>query len=263
MDSVSTNQLNRGIHLHGPSRQLQTFTSIPQSSSEQFQRERRRLKEDRRVNDQRTNPFQNSPNQRIPLASVNIPLQPSSKNPLLASNNENSIRGFRRPDDSFGDRQATFSHNDSGQRVGSSRPSTSYTNLSPSDNRLPSLRTGRRLEQDRKVNSKTENTFGSTRSPTNTLRNEDTASRSQVGVGSLNQEGINDDARARNQDQSNRSNQVETNPVPDQSIKRPSINYRTLLDNDLRSSRKNQLFQKGKFVVPDCFEESGFLVKLL
>ena len=249
VSSVRASLSNSDINLQGSSRKLHSFSSIPPSSSEELQRERRRLAEDRRVNEQRTNPFPNSQDERNPFTSVDTPRQPLDKNPLFPSNEENIIQGFQRPDSSFRDRAKTISDSNSGQRVGSRRPSTSYTNISPPNNRLPTLRTGRRLEADRNVNSKNENPLGSTRISTNNIRNEDDASRNQVGGSSQNQGRMRDEVRGRNRDQFNRNNQVGTNTIQDQTIKRPSINYRTLLDNDLRSTNEKKLFQKGMFIV--------------
>lgn len=258
LETVSAIQLDNNISLKKSQSNLQPFPSIPKSSSEEFRRDRRRLEEDRRVNDQNKNTIQKSSNNRNRLDSLDIPILPSKKTTAFNSNNNDNINPFQVLENSFGDRLNQNNNDNSGKNVGSRRPPSSYTNLSPSNNRLPSLRTSRRLEQDRNVNSKnqiilekTTNLMGSGRRPVTNPRNEINPSRSQVGISvssQLDGRGA-DETRNRNQINLQQNNQNAINSIRDDTVKRPPINYRTLLDNDLRSSNQNEIFRQGRLIL--------------
>ena len=223
---------------------------MPKTLPEELKRDKRRLLEDRRVNDQNSNPFQSSQNNRNRFDSQDVPLSPPKAASSFNTNNQNNDNAFQAPNRSFGDRLNTNSNVNAGSKVPSRRPPSSYTSLSSQNDRLQSLRLGRRLEHDRNVNSKnqiilekTPNSLGSTRRPpTNTL-NEVNPSRNQIGFSSSSQSnGIRDDSRGRNPFQSDTRDQ-QPNTFQGNAVKRPPIDYRTLLDNDERT--RNGRFNQG------------------
>ena len=223
---------------------------MPKTLPEELKRDKRRLLEDRRVNDRNSNPFQSSQNNRNQFDSLDVPLSPPTVASSFNTNNQNNDNTFQTPNRSFGDRLNTNVNVNAGSNVPSRRPPSSYTSLSSQDDHLQSLRSGRRLEHDRNVNSKnqiilekTPNSSGSTRRPpTNTL-NEVNPSRNQIGFSSSSQSnGIRDDSRGRNPFQSDTRDQ-QLNTIQGNTVKRPPIDYRTLLDNDKRTT--NGLFIQG------------------
>ena len=227
---------------------------MPNSSTEEFRRDKRRLEEDRRVNDQNSETTQSSPSNRNPFNTLDSPFLSPKSTTTFDSNNRGTVNSFQTPNSSFGDRLKPNRNDLSGHNSGSRRPSSSYTNLSSPNNRLPPSRTGRRLEHDRNVNSKNQiilekptNPSGSTRRPGTNIRNEFKPSSNQAGISIRTQfDGRGgDDKRNRNQVDLNRNNQANIDSVKDKTIKRPPIDYRTLLDNGLSSSSKNQIFKQG------------------
>ena len=200
---VSASQLNDEINLQTSSNNLQAFPSVPKSTPEELRRDKRRLEEDRRVN------------------------------------GRNSNTPFQTPNSSFEDRLKPNRNDLAGHNSGSRRPSSSYTNLSAPNNRLPPSRTGRRLEHDRNVNSKNQIILAKTSNPSGNTRRPGINTRNEFdGRGG-------DTTRNRNQVNFNRSNQANIDSVKDKVIKRPHIDYRTLLDNGVSSSRKNEIFKQG------------------
>ena len=223
---------------------------MPKTLPEELKRDKRRLLEDRRVNDQNSNPFQSSQNNRNRFDSQDVPLSPPKAASSFNANNQNNDNVFQSPNRSFGDRLNANSNVNTGSKVPSRRPPSSYTSLSSQNDRLQSSRSGRRLEHDRNVNSKNQiilekspNSLGSTRRPpTNTL-NEVNPSRNQIGFSSSSQSnGIRDDSRGRNPFQSDTRDQ-QPNTFQGNAVKRPPIDYRTLLDNDQRT--RNGRFNQG------------------
>ena len=127
---------------------------MPKTLPEELKRDKRRLLEDRRVNDRNSNPFQSSQNNRNRFDSLDVPLSSSKAASSFKTNNQNNDNAFQTPNRSFGDRLNTNVNVNAGSNVPSRRPPSSYTSLSSQDGRLQSLRSGRRLEHDRNVNSK-------------------------------------------------------------------------------------------------------------
>ena len=251
---VSSSQLNNEINLQSSSNNLQAFPSVPKLEPEEFRRDKRRLKEDRRVNDRNSNTIKSSPSNRNAFDSLDSPFLSPKSTTAFDSNNIVAVNSFQTPKSSFGDRLKPNRNDLSGHNSGSRRPSSSYTNLSSPNNRLPPSRTGRRLEHDRNVNSKnqiilekTTNPSGRTRLPGTNTRNEFNPSNNQAGISLRTQSDGRGDGETRNRNQVNlnRSNQANIGSVKDKAIKRPPIDYRTLLDNGANSSSKNQIFKQG------------------
>ena len=239
MDIVRSSHLNNGTTQQKSANQLKAFPSVPKTLPDELKRDKRRLLEDRRVNDRNSSPFQSSQNNRNRFDSLDVPLSPPKAASSFKSNNQNNDNAFQTPNRSFGDRLNTNSNVNAGSKVPSRRPPLSYTSLPSQNDRLQSLRSGRRLEHDRNVNSKnqiilekTPNSLGSTRRPpTNTL-NEVNPSRNQIG----------DDSRGRNPFKTDTRDQ-QPNTFQGNAVKRPPVDYRTLLDNDERTT--NGRFNQG------------------
>ena len=95
------------------------------------------------------------------------------------------------------------------------------------------------MEHDRNVNSKNQIILAKTTNPSGNTRRPGINTRKEFdGRGG-------DTTRNRNQVNFNRSNQANIDSVKDKVIKRPHIDYRTLLDNGVSSSRKNEIFKQG------------------
>ena len=254
---VSASQLNNEINLQTSSNNLQAFRSVPNSAPKEFRRDKRRLEEDRRVNGQNSNTIQNSPGNRNPFDSLDSPFLSPKSTTTFNSNNIGTINPNQTPSSSFGDRLKPNRNDLSGHNSGSRRPSSSYTNLSAPNNRLQPSRIGRRLQHDRNVNSKnqiilekTTIPLGSTRRPGTDTRNEFDHSNNQAGISIRTQfDGRGgENTRNRNQGNLDRSNQANIDSVKDKTIKRPPIDYRTLLDNGATSSSKNQILKQGMVI---------------
>ena len=236
--SVPDNNINT-ISL---SRKLRSFASVPQTSLKHPNRQGRRLDADLRVNKQNVEGLMAMKKNVAPIHSN---IRHSFEQPSSHSNDVVNELNSKIPIDRSTHSQNMKHKNKFPIPDNSRRPSTRYSNLSVQKTRS-SFRSDRRLKQDRNVNDASSKPGPKTRNFGDTLEDKKPPSRNQVAFSSQNDKELGAGPMGSHNialDQGRHIGQDFNLNLPE---KKPSINYRTLLDQSRHTDIQGQNFGKGR-----------------